>query len=355
MNVSVLIVDIHADVYAKHLRAEFPTLQVIEARILSELPDDLSGVDVLIAFGTSINDEVLRRLKDVRWIQSLATGVDHFLRCPDLARHVLITSGRGIHGSMMREMAAFLMLSLSHNVVRQVEDQKTHHWERRLWTLLYEKTAVVVGLGVSGIAIGELMSALGMKVIGVTRTMREIAGFTSIMPTDRLIEAAAEADYLINVLPANPENIGLFNRDVFAAMKASAFFINIGRGETVDEAALIDCLRTKRIAGAALDVFRDAAVAALEPPVGHAQRGHYVAYRRIGRRIRALRDAHRHREHASFPGRSAQGHAQYRRAADIGELSACLREFATITPARRTGDAVRRAETMPCRRSSSKA
>jgi D-2-hydroxyacid dehydrogenase (NADP+) len=248
-------VDIHADVYAKHLRAEFPTLQVIEARILSELPDDLSGVDVLIAFGTSINDEVLRRLKDVRWIQSLATGVDHFLRCPDLARHVLITSGRGIHGSMMREMAAFLMLSLSHNVVRQVEDQKTHHWERRLWTLLYEKTAVVVGLGVSGIAIGELMSALGMKVIGVTRTMREIAGFTSIMPTDRLIEATAEADYLINVLPANPENIGLFTRDVFAAMKASAFFINIGRGETVDEAALIDCLRTKRIAGAALDVF----------------------------------------------------------------------------------------------------
>jgi phosphoglycerate dehydrogenase-like enzyme len=94
-----------------------------------------------------------------------------------------------------------------------------------------------------------------MKVIGVTRTMREIAGFTAMMPTDRLVDAAAAADYLINVLPANPENIGLFSREVFAAMKASAFFINIGRGETVDEAALIDCLRAKRIAGAALDVF----------------------------------------------------------------------------------------------------
>ena len=155
----------------------------------------------------------------------------------------------------MREMAAFLMLSLSHNALRQAEDQKAHRWERRLWTLLYEKTAVVVGLGVSGIAIGERLGALGMKVIGVTRTPREIAGFTAVMPTDRLIEAAGEADYLINVLPANPENLGLFSRDVFAAMKPTAFFINIGRGETVDEAALIDCLRAKRIAGAALDVF----------------------------------------------------------------------------------------------------
>jgi D-2-hydroxyacid dehydrogenase (NADP+) len=255
MRVSVLVVDGHADIYAEHLAQEFPALRVHTATDLAELPDDLSRIVVLVSFGVAVNDEVLRRLTSLKWIQSLATGVDHFLRSPALRSSVLITSGRGIHGPMMREMAVFLMLSLSHNVVRQVEDQKAHRWERRLWTLLYEKTAVVVGLGVSGIAIGELLSALGMKVIGVTRTMREIAGFTSIMPTDRLIEAAAEADYLINVLPANPENLGLFTRDIFAAMKPTAFFINIGRGETVDEKALIDCLQAKRMAGAALDVF----------------------------------------------------------------------------------------------------
>jgi D-2-hydroxyacid dehydrogenase (NADP+) len=255
MRVSVLVVDGHADIYAEHLAQEFPALRVHTATDLAELPDDLSRIEVLVSFGVAVNDEVLRRLTSLKWIQSLATGVDHFLRSPALRPSVLITSGRGIHGPMMREMAVFLMLSLSHNVVRQVEDQKAHRWERRLWTLLYEKTAVVVGLGVSGIAIGELLSALGMKVIGVTRTMREIAGFTSIMPTDRLIEAAAEADYLINVLPANPENLGLFTRDIFAAMKPTAFFINIGRGETVDEKALIDCLQAKRMAGAALDVF----------------------------------------------------------------------------------------------------
>src|SRR5262249_60006157 len=113
------------------------------------LPEDLSHIDVLVTFGVAINDDVLRRLSHLKWVQSLATGVDHFLRSPTLAKGALITSGRGIHGPMMREMAAFLMLSLSHNALRQVADQKAHVWERRLWTLLYEKTAVVVGIGVS--------------------------------------------------------------------------------------------------------------------------------------------------------------------------------------------------------------
>jgi D-2-hydroxyacid dehydrogenase (NADP+) len=223
MSPTVLIIDAHADAYAAHLRGEFPDLAVHTARDIAELPAALSGFDVLIAFGTSIDDDVLRRLSGVTWVQSLATGVDHFLRCPYLSPDVQITSGRGIHGPMMREMAA--------------------------------KTAVVVGIGVSGSAIGELLSAFGMHVIGVTRTARQVNGFNSIMPTDRLIEAAGQADYLINVLPGSPENIGLFTREVFVAMKPTARFINIGRGETVDQDALIEALREKRIAGAALDVF----------------------------------------------------------------------------------------------------
>jgi D-2-hydroxyacid dehydrogenase (NADP+) len=113
----------------------------------------------------------------------------------------------------------------------------------------------VVGIGVSGIAIGEVLSAFGMHVVGVTRTVRQIDGFNWIMPTDRLIEAAAKADYLINVLPGSSENVRLFTRDIFAAMKPTARFVNIGRGETVDQDALIEALREKRIAGAALDVF----------------------------------------------------------------------------------------------------
>jgi D-2-hydroxyacid dehydrogenase (NADP+) len=256
MSLNVLIVDMHAGIYEEHLRREFPDLVIHTVANSTELPETLSHVDVLVAFGIAIDDDVLRRLDNLKWVQSLATGVDHFLRSPTLAPQALITSGRGIHGPMMREMVMFLMLCLSHNVLRQVQDQKAHVWERRLWTLLYGKTAAVVGIGVSGIAIGEALTAFGMTVIGVSRTPRDLPGFASVIHTDRLAEAVGRADFVINVLPANPENLDLFTARIFAAMKPTGFFVNVGRGETVDEAALIAALQEKRIGGAALDVVR---------------------------------------------------------------------------------------------------
>jgi phosphoglycerate dehydrogenase-like enzyme len=79
-----------------------------------------------------------------------------------------------------------------------------------------------------------------------------------MIPTGQLARAAAEADYLINVLPGSEENRGIFSRAVLTAMRPDAFFINVGRGETVDEAALVESLRSRRIAGAGLDVFQNA-------------------------------------------------------------------------------------------------
>jgi D-2-hydroxyacid dehydrogenase (NADP+) len=252
----VLIIDSHADIYRDRLRAEFPGLEVAQARSAADAPGDLSNVDVLICFGIAVDDSILRRATKLQWIQSLATGVDHFLRCPSLKPDVLITSGRGIHGPSMREEVVYLMMAASRDAARAVEDKKAQHWERRLWSTLDGKTAVIVGIGVVGIAIGELLKAFGMQVIGVTRTPRPVAGFDEMLTTDRLGEAASRADYLINVLPASAENLGLFDAALFAAMKPTAYFINGGRGQTVDEDALIAALRERRIAGAGLDVFQ---------------------------------------------------------------------------------------------------
>ncbi len=252
----VLVLEAHADDYAQALQAEFPGLKVIKARDLVELPGDRSGIEVLIAFGIGITDEFIRSLCDLKWIQSLATGVDHFLRCPSLPPHVLITSARGIHGAPMRESVVYLMMAASRNVMRQVEKNKMHVWDRRSWNMLSGRTAAVVGIGVVGEAIGQILKAFGMTVIGVTRTPRAVAGFDAMIPTARLTEAAAKADFLINVLPGSAENHELFNRDVFAAMKPGAFFINVGRGQTVHEVDLIEALRMGRIAGAGLDVFQ---------------------------------------------------------------------------------------------------
>ena len=252
----VLIIDIHADLYRDRLRAEFPNLEFVLARNASEASGDLSDIDALICFGIAIEDSVLSRATQLKWIQSLATGVDHFLRCPSLKPDVLITSGRGIHGPAMREQVLFLMMGVSRGVARQVEDKKAHVWQRRLWSTLDGKTAVIAGVGVVGIAIGEALKALGMTVIGVSRTPRAITAFDEMMPTNRLAEAARRADYLINVLPADAPNLGIFNAEVIAAMKPTAYFINGGRGQTVDEPALVAALRDGRIAGAGLDVFQ---------------------------------------------------------------------------------------------------
>jgi len=230
MPVKILVVDIHAELYRDRLQAEFPDLQFILFHNAAEVACDLSDIDVMITFGIEIRDHMLRDAPQLKWIQSLATGVDHFLRCPSLRPDVLITSGRGVHGVPMREHVLYLMLAIGHDAKRQVEDQQQHVWQRRLWTTLHGKTAVIAGSGIVGSAIGEMLQALGMYVIGVSRTVRKARGFDEILASDRLREAAARSDYLINILPATPENTALFDAGLFAAMKSSAYYISAGRG-----------------------------------------------------------------------------------------------------------------------------
>ena len=252
----VLVVDIHAEMYRDRLRAEFTDLQFALFHSAAEVNGELSDVDAMIMFGIEIRDHMLREASRLKWIQSLATGIDHFLRCPSLKPDVVITSGRGVHGAPMREQVLYLMMAVGRDATRQVEDYRHRVWARRLWSTLHGKTAAIVGTGIVGAAIGEALKALGMHVVGVSRTPRQAAGFDEMLPTDRLLEAAAKADYLINVLPAAPYNFALFDAAVFAAMKATAYYISAGRGQTVDEAALAAALRERRIAGAGFDVFQ---------------------------------------------------------------------------------------------------
>ena len=256
MNTHVLVVDIHAEMYRDRLQAEFPSLQFKLFKNAAAVVGDLSDIDVMIMFGIEIRDEMLAGAPKLKWIQSLATGVDHFLRCPSLKPDVQITSGRGIHGPPMREEVLYLMMGVSRDARRQIEDHQHHIWQRRMWSTLHGKTAVVVGTGIIGEAIGEMLQALGMRTVGVTRTLRKIRGFDDVMPQTQLPEAAAKADYLINILPASDDNVGLFGAKVFGAMKPSAYYISAGRGQTVDEDALVEALRERRIAGAGLDVFQ---------------------------------------------------------------------------------------------------
>jgi D-2-hydroxyacid dehydrogenase (NADP+) len=252
----VLVIDQNAAIYRDRLQAEFPTLQIAASGDGKDLPQDLSDFEILISFCMGLPQDFFRRATGLKWVQCLATGVDHLLRQPDLDRAVVLTSGRGVHGAPMRETVLYLMQGVSRDVARLVEDNKARFWERRFYSLLYGRTAVVVGIGVVGIAIGQLLKAFGMRVIGVTRTPRQVEGFDDMLPLAQLNAAAARANFLINVLPATAENALVFDGKLFAAMKPSAYYINAGRGQTTDEAALIEALQQRRIAGAGLDVFQ---------------------------------------------------------------------------------------------------
>jgi phosphoglycerate dehydrogenase-like enzyme len=255
MSTKVLVFDGHAETYREKLHPQFPALQFVLARNLAELPADLSDIDVLISFALELKDDFYRSATRLKWIQCLATGVDQVLRNPSFQADTLLTSGRGVHGAPMRETVVYLMLAVSRDVRSLVAEQNAHRWNRRFYNLLNGKTAVIVGVGVVGIAIGQLLKAFGMRVVGVTRTPRAVNGFDEMMPTERLKDAAGRADFLVNVLPANKDNALLFDGPLFAAMKPTAYYISAGRGQTVDEAALIETLREHRIAGAGLDVF----------------------------------------------------------------------------------------------------
>lgn len=255
MTPNVLVLETYADDYVKALNGAFPSLPVRKALTVPEVGkwDDF---DVLITFGIGITPEQLGSAKRLKWIQCLATGVDQFLKNPGLKNEVILTNGRGIHGPPLREVVALLMLSLSHETPRLARQQTAHVWDRKKpWPLLAGKTAAIVGVGLIGTAVAEVLKVFGMKTVGVTRTPREVPGFDRQVSTERLMDVVAEADYVIDILPDEPQNRAIMNKKVFAAMKPSAFFINVGRGPTVDEPALIAALNAGEIAGAGLDVF----------------------------------------------------------------------------------------------------
>jgi len=124
----------------------------------------------------------------------------------------------------------------------------------RIHDLLGER-CLIVGFGDVGKHLARVCDALGMHVSAIEREPSCHKLVDSSFTLDKLPDAVLEADYVINLLPLNNDTKGVFNRKVFSRMSRNAFFINIGRGETVDEDALIDALNKGVIAGAGLDVF----------------------------------------------------------------------------------------------------
>jgi phosphoglycerate dehydrogenase-like enzyme len=197
------------------------------------------------------------RFERLRWIQSASAGVD-FLLFPALVQSdVVVTNARGVFDEPIAEWVLAMVLAFATDTLRTLSLQRERRWEHRETRRLAGSRLVIVGPGPIGRAAARKARALGMQVTAVGRTARLDGELGRVAPIDRLHETLASADHVLNALPLAPGTAGLFDAAAFAAMRPSATFVNVGRGATVNEPALISALRDGVIAAAALDVFTE--------------------------------------------------------------------------------------------------
>jgi phosphoglycerate dehydrogenase-like enzyme len=246
----VLIFDSQADFYAKALARQCPQITFHAATDLESAINLASESQVLVGLAPYLKPELLAAMPDLEWIQALTTGVDNLLGLKDIA----LTSCGGIHGPQMSELAVLMMLSLQRRFPQMLANQRSHTWDRQPQSLLLGKTACILGVGAIAEHLGGVLAAFGMTVTGVSgRT--SAPGIDRLYPRRELPDAVADADFLIVLTPYSKATHHIVNAEVLAAMKPSAFLINIARGGCVDEDAVSDALQSGKIAGAALDVF----------------------------------------------------------------------------------------------------
>jgi D-2-hydroxyacid dehydrogenase (NADP+) len=245
-----------AAVFESRIRQDIPNIRIMATNDRGAALAAVEDAEVLIGHHFQFDNNMLERAPHLRWIQSLTTGTDAILKLSALRPEVLVTSTRGMHGPQMCELLFLQMLSLLRDTPRLSRNQSEGRWERWPQPLLLGKTVVLVGVGAISEHIAPRCKAFGMTVYGVSSTPRTPEGFARVFTRAQLPEAAALADFLVLIVPHSPQTENLIDAAVIAAMKPTAFLINIARGGVLDEDALLAALRDKRIAGAALDVFR---------------------------------------------------------------------------------------------------
>ncbi|MGW7134515.1 D-2-hydroxyacid dehydrogenase [Streptomyces bobili] len=194
------------------------------------------------------------------WVHTASAGVDH-LMCPELAASdTVVTNARGIFDAPIAEYVAALVLAMAKDLPRTLEFQREREWRHRESRRVAGTRAVVVGSGPIGREIARTLKALGVTAAVVGRVPR-----TGIHGPDDLDRLLARADWVIAAAPLTERTRGMFDLRRFGVMQPSACFVNVGRGQLVDEDALVRALEKRWIAGAALDVLTSEPLAADSP------------------------------------------------------------------------------------------
>jgi len=240
---------------------------LVTYRVHDPVPSEHLDAEVLVAWGNTRAQLVdcAERLEHLRWVAVLAAGPDVALSA-GFAPDVVITNGRGLHDVPVAEHTLALVLAVTRRLDLFAQAQHEHRWDdERLGGIqrpgrfpglatLRGKNVTVWGFGSIGQTLAPHLAALGADVVGVAREAGERAGFR-VIDDGGLPARLPETDVLVGILPASERTHHAIGARVFATLPDHAWVVNVGRGATLDEEALVTAIREHRIAGAALDVF----------------------------------------------------------------------------------------------------
>jgi phosphoglycerate dehydrogenase-like enzyme len=242
-------------------------IDVVRYKVRDPLPAEHTDADVLIVWQNPQHrlEEFAAMLTRVRLVQTLAAGPDAVMAA-GFAPDAVIASGRSLHDATVAEHALALTLALIRRLDLLLDEQRAGRWAhgfvaaqqapetQDLYTL--SGAAVTIwGFGSIALELAPLLTALGAEVVGIAQTDGERGGYP-VVAAARLDERLAVTDVLISILPASTETVRAMDRGRFSALKPGAVFVNVGRGATVDESALVRALHDGSLRAAALDVMQ---------------------------------------------------------------------------------------------------
>ncbi|MCM3092933.1 MULTISPECIES: D-2-hydroxyacid dehydrogenase [unclassified Cytobacillus] len=238
------------------IKETIPDWEFISGKDSANWQKEIKKAEVIAGWKKELKEMVLEGNSKLRWFQSWSAGVDSLPLADMESQGIQITSANGVHANPISETIFALMLGLTRKIHTYVKNQQAKIWHHSGLKLeIHNKTLGLIGTGAIGKETAKIAKAFGMKVIGVRHSGKPEEYIDEMYTSGQLNDVLPQCDYVVISLPLTQETRQLFGADQFALMKDSAFLINIGRGEIVNERDLIGALQNGEIAGAGLDVF----------------------------------------------------------------------------------------------------
>ncbi len=229
--------------------------RLIEAAHLPDLEivTEPAQPDIILGEPKAILD-ALPRLSQPKWIQAIYAGVEPLVD-PAQRRDYVLTNARGVFGELMSEFIFGYLLFLEKKMLERISAQQRREWQRTDPGVLRGKTLGLLGVGSIGAHLAGTAKHFGMSVRGYTRGSESSPDVDRYFHGEQLLEFAQGLDYLVSILPRTNETNKIVDEALLNALPSHAVFVNVGRGNSVDEPALVQALKEGRLAVAVLDVI----------------------------------------------------------------------------------------------------